>query len=93
MTVQVREPERLRASAARARQFGFRGKLLIHPDQVAGCHEAFAPTPAEVARARRIIEAFAAAEAEGVASIRVDGEFIDYPVVEQARRVLSAAIP
>lgn len=93
VTVQVKEPERFRASAARARQFGLAGKLLIHPDQVALCHEAFAPTPADVERARRIVEAFTAAEAGGVASIRVDGEFIDYPVVEQARRILSAAIP
>jgi citrate lyase subunit beta/citryl-CoA lyase len=91
VTVQVKEPERFAGSAARARQFGLYGKLLIHPDQVALCHEAFAPSAAEVARAQKIVEAFAAAEAEGVASLRVDGEFIDYPVVEKARRVLAAA--
>jgi citrate lyase subunit beta/citryl-CoA lyase len=91
VTVQVKESERFAASAARARQFGLYGKLLIHPDQVALCHAAFAPSAAEVARAQKIVEAFAAAEAEGVASLRVDGEFIDYPVVEKARRVLAAA--
>ena len=91
VTVQVKEPERFASSAARARQFGLYGKLLIHPDQVALCHAAFAPSAAEVARAQRIIEAFVAAEAEGVASLRVDGEFIDYPVVEKARRILAAA--
>jgi len=91
VTVQVKEPERFASSAARARQFGLYGKLLIHPDQVALCHAAFAPSAAEVARAQKIVEAFAAAEAEGVASLRVDGEFIDYPVVEKARRVLAAA--
>jgi len=90
VTVQVKEPERFATSAARARQFGLYGKLLIHPDQVALCHEAFAPSAAEVARAQKIVEAFAAAEAEGVASLRVDGEFVDYPVVEKARRVLAA---
>jgi citrate lyase subunit beta/citryl-CoA lyase len=93
VTVQVKEPERFASSAARARQFGLYGKLLIHPDQVALCHEAFAPSAAEVARAQKIVEAFVAAEAEGVASLRVDGEFIDYPVVEKARRVLAAAGP
>jgi citrate lyase subunit beta/citryl-CoA lyase len=91
VTVQVKEPERFVASATRARQFGLYGKLLIHPDQVALCHAAFAPSAAEVARAQKIVEAFAAAEAEGIASLRVDGEFIDYPVVEKARRVLAAA--
>jgi citrate lyase subunit beta / citryl-CoA lyase len=93
VTVQVKEPERFATSAARARQFGLYGKLLIHPDQVALCHEAFAPSAAEVARAQKIVEAFAAAEAEGVASLRVDGEFVDYPVVEKARRVLAAVEP
>ena len=91
VTVQVKEPERFTASATRARQFGLYGKLLIHPDQVPLCHSAFAPSAAEVARAQKILEAFVAAEAEGVASLRVDGEFIDYPVVEKARRVLAAA--
>ena len=93
VTVQLTEPARFATSAARARQFGLYGKLLIHPDQVALCHAAFAPSAAEVARAQKIVEAFAAAEAEGVASLRVDGEFIDYPVVEKARRVLAAAGP
>ncbi len=93
VTVQLTEPVRFATSAARARQFGLYGKLLIHPDQVALCHAAFAPSAAEVARAQKIVEAFAAAEAEGVASLRVDGEFIDYPVVEKARRVLAAAGP
>ena len=93
VTVQLTEPARFATSAARARQFGLYGKLLIHPDQVALCHAAFAPSAAEVARAQKIVEAFAAAEAEGVASLRVAGEFIDYPVVEKARRVLAAAGP
>ena len=93
VTVQLTEPARFATSAARARQFGLYGKLLIHPDQVALCHAAFAPSAAEVARAQKIVEAFAAAEAEGVASLRVDGEFIDYPVVEKARRVLAAVGP
>ncbi len=93
VTVQLTEPARFATSAARARQFGLYGKLLIHPDQVALCHAAFAPSAAEVARAQKIVEAFAAAEAEGVASLRVAGEFIDYPVVEKARRVLAAVGP
>lgn len=93
VTVQVKDAERCAADCRRGRQFGFGGKLLIHPDQVAPCHAAFSPSPAEVARAEKIIAAFAEAEAAGLASLRVDGEFIDYPVVEQARRVVAAARP
>ncbi len=43
---------------------------------------------AAVARARRIVAAFEKAEADGLASIQLDGQFIDYPIVQRARRVL-----
>lgn len=91
VVVQIRDHDRFRAAARRGRQLGFQGKLCIHPDQVPLANEAFAPTPAEVAQARRIVAAFAAAEAQGLASIQVDGSFVDPPVVEKARRVLALA--
>lgn len=83
--------DRLRADAQRARAMGFGGKLCIHPAQVAIVQEAFLPTAEEVARARRIVAAFAAAEAAGSAAIAVDGQMIDYPVVHRARRTLAGA--
>ncbi len=92
VTVQVKDAARFSASAARARQFGLTGKLLIHPDQVPLCHAAFTPSAAELARAQRIVAEFAVAQAAGIAALRIDGEFIDYPVVEQARR-LCASVP
>ncbi len=91
VVVQVKDIGRFRMSAANGRRAGFAGKLCIHPDQVAPCNEAFAPTEAEVERARRIVAAFVDAEAGGSASIRVEGEFVDYPIVERARRVLALA--
>jgi citrate lyase subunit beta/citryl-CoA lyase len=91
VVVQVKDIERFRISAANGRRAGFAGKLCIHPDQVGPCNEAFSPSAAEIERARRIVAAFAAAEAGGSASIRVEGEFIDYPIVERARRVLALA--
>ena len=54
-------------------------------------NEVFTPTDDEVAKARRYVDAFDEAEAAGSASIQVDGYFIDYPIVEQARRVLAIA--
>ncbi|MDQ4060896.1 MAG: hypothetical protein M3145_07300, partial [Pseudomonadota bacterium] len=42
----------------------------------------------EVAEARKIIDAFRRAEAAGLASIQVDGRFVDYPIAYQAERVL-----
>jgi citrate lyase subunit beta / citryl-CoA lyase len=87
----IHDAEEFRTAARRARQMGFQGKLCIHPDQVALANEAFTPTGEEVARARTIIAAFEAAEGGGNASIEVNGTFVDYPVVEQARRVLALA--
>ena len=81
----------LRRSANLARDLGFQGKLCIHPEQIAPVNEAFTPGAAEIERARRCVEAFEQAEAAGNASIQVDGQFIDYPVVEKARRTLGIA--
>ncbi len=88
--VRLQDPEGFAASAERARALGFGGKLCIHPDQVAVANAAFSPTAAEVAWAGRVVEAFAAAEAAGSASIQLDGQFIDYPIVYGAQRVLEA---
>ena len=74
-----------------ARRMGFRGKMLIHPNQVALSHLGFAPTDAEIATANRMIEQFAEAEAEGAAAIVVDGRLVDYPIVARARRIIEAA--
>jgi citrate lyase subunit beta/citryl-CoA lyase len=79
----------LRRTTQLARDLGFQGKLCIHPEQVAPINEIFTPSEAEIAHATKIVEAFKAAEASGSASIQVEGHFVDYPVVEQARRVLA----
>ena len=91
VTIQVKDVERFRRSALNGRQFGFVGKLCIHPDQLAPCHEVFTPSLAEIERARAVIGAFAAAEAKGSASIQLDGQFIDYPIVYNAQRILALA--
>lgn len=89
--VHIREAEAFTASCSRVRQAGFQGKLCIHPDQIAPANAAFSPTADQTARARKIVAAFAEAEAAGSASIQVDGYFVDYPIVEQARRTLALA--
>jgi citrate lyase subunit beta/citryl-CoA lyase len=88
VVVEVRDPERFRASAERARSLGMAGKLCIHPDQVPIANRVFAPTAREIERARAIVEAF---DAAGSSAITVGGEFVDVPVVEHARRVLALA--
>lgn len=79
------------ASAEQARALGFQGKLCIHPDQVGVVNQTFTPSDEQVVRARRIVDAFARAEATGSSAIQLDGQFIDYPIVYGAQRVLELA--
>lgn len=92
VVLQVKDQERFRQSARNGRLMGLHGKLCIHPDQIAPCHEVFTPGEQEIERAREIVAAFEAAEAQGSASIQVRGIFVDYPVVYRAQRVLALAI-
>jgi citrate lyase subunit beta/citryl-CoA lyase len=87
----LHDADGLAAEAAQAKELGFGGKACIHPNQVATVHAIFTPTSQEVARARQIVAAFAEAEAQGVASLRVGELFVDYPVAARARLVLELA--
>jgi citrate lyase subunit beta/citryl-CoA lyase len=87
--VDVRDLDGLARDCAVGRSLGFRGKALIHPDQVAVTHDAFAPPAEELDRAREIVAAFELAAAEGRGVVALDGEMIDLPVVERARQLLS----
>ena len=83
--------EGLRFSSERARNFGFQGKLCIHPEQIEPVNQVFSPSSEEIEQAQKYVDAFTAAEASGSASIQVEGYFIDYPIVEKARRTLDVA--
>jgi len=74
-----------------ARQLGFQGKYVIHPSQIEPVNQAFRPSPEEVEEARRVVEAFDEAEAQGFASTSVDGKMIDTPIASRARRLLTVA--
>jgi citrate lyase subunit beta/citryl-CoA lyase len=74
----------LARDAAAAVDFGFDGKLAVHPNQVPAIRGAFAPTPAEVAWAYGVVEV---SEAGGVR--RFEGGMVDAPLVRAARRILS----
>jgi len=80
-----------RAACRLAAEFGFDGKTLIHPRQVAVANEVFAPTARDVDWARRVIAAHADASARGHAVVVLDGRLIENLHVDDARRVLSLA--
>ncbi len=89
--IDLADEESFAASVVTGVKFGFQGKLLIHPAQVALTNQSFMPSAKEIARARKIVDAFNAAENAGSASIKVDGYFVDYPIVEKALQVLALA--
>lgn len=78
------------AEASLGRALGYRGKLCIHPSQVALAHAAFSPTAEQIERARRMIDVYEEASARGIASVAFEGEMIDEPIVRRARRLLDA---
>jgi citrate lyase subunit beta/citryl-CoA lyase len=88
VTTELSDPHLIGADGARARAMGFGGKLCIHPAQVAPVNAGFAPTPAELDWAERVL---AALEASGGSVVQIDGEMVDRPLVERARRLLAAA--
>jgi citrate lyase subunit beta/citryl-CoA lyase len=81
----------LRTNSTAARQCGFKGKFAIHPAQIDAINETFSPSEAEIAHARRVVEAFEEAERQGRGSTSLDGKVIDVPVVKRARAVLALA--
>jgi citrate lyase subunit beta/citryl-CoA lyase len=83
--------EGFEAECVQGRQMGFDGKTLIHPSQLEPCNRVFAPSEAEVERARTIIAAFEEAEAAGRGVVTVDGRMVENLHVEQARRTLAIA--
>lgn len=89
--VDIKDIDGLVADARRAKAYGFMGKVVIHPSQIQPCHDIFTPSREEIEYARKVINAFEEAEKQGSAAIQLEGRFIDYPVVERARRVVELA--
>ena len=81
----------LRIEAAQGRDYGFDGKSLIHPAQVAATNEIFSPSEDEVNLAERQIEAYEAAKAEGKGIAVVDGQIVENLHVATAKKILAIA--
>jgi citrate lyase subunit beta / citryl-CoA lyase len=79
------------AACRQGRELGFDGKTLIHPDQIAPANAIFAPSADEVARAERLIAAYADANASGKGAARFEGRLIEALHVEEAQRTLALA--
>jgi citrate lyase subunit beta/citryl-CoA lyase len=88
---QIDDLEGLRAWSEGAHRLGFQGMGCIHPRQIEVIHEGFRPSSQAIARARRIVEAYEKAEAEGSSVVALGSKMIDPPVVKQALRLIRQA--
>lgn len=70
-----------------ARSLGFGAKLCIHPSQLVTLQRAFLPDSRQLAWADRVMRAVAT----GSHAVQVDGEMVDLPLIERARRLLDMA--
>lgn len=82
------DPDGMRVAAGRARDLGFVGKGSIHPKQIAALNEVFTPSAGQVARARRIIAEFEAAD---TGLVVIDGKLIEKPVLREMHRIVAVA--
>jgi len=87
----VGDEEGLEAWAVRSRALGFVGMGCVHPRQIPVVHRAFAPSPGEIERARRIVAAWEDARSRGLGVVALGSKMIDPPVVERARRLVAEA--
>lgn len=83
--------EGLADECAQARDLGFDGKTLIHPNQIALCNAAFTPSAEEVAQARKLMTAFDLPENEGKGVIALDGRMVERLHADMARRTVAIA--
>jgi citrate lyase subunit beta / citryl-CoA lyase len=76
---------------AQAREMGFDGKTLIHPNQIAPCNAAFSPSTEDVAQAQKIIAAFDLPENKSKGVVQIDGRMVERLHAEMARRTVAIA--
>jgi citrate lyase subunit beta/citryl-CoA lyase len=87
----LRDDEGLAYSCRQGLNMGFDGKTLIHPRTLAIANDIFSPSPEEVDWSRKIIEAHAAAVAEGKGVAVYEGKLIENLHVENAQRMVALA--
>ena len=84
----LEDPEGMTRAAIQARDLGFCGKGAVHPKQIAALNEVFTPSPERIARARRIIAEFEAAD---TGLVVIDGKLIEKPVLREMHRIVAIA--
>lgn len=79
------------ADSIAARRLGYRAKSAVHAEHAAVINRVLTPTREEIAKAKRLVEAFEAAQAAGHGRVEVDGSLVEVPIYLNARRLLERA--
>lgn len=87
--VDFHDEEGLIESTNKGKRLGFGAKLLIHPRQIDTVNRIYAPTDKEIEQAKQIVKAYEAGVSKGDGAVQLNGEMIDKPVVDRARRILA----
>jgi len=87
--IDIMDREGLIRDSKAAKQLGFRGKLLVHPNQIQPVNEVFSPTQQEVEYCKRVVAVFKEAQTRGAGAISLDGKMIDYANYRQAEDILA----
>jgi citrate lyase subunit beta/citryl-CoA lyase len=87
----IRDDDAFRRDAELGRQLGYGGKMCITPRQVEIANLTFSPSAQDIDRSRRLIEAYEAAQGEGLGVIEFEGSMVDEPLLKRARAVLQLA--
>jgi citrate lyase subunit beta/citryl-CoA lyase len=87
----VGDIEGLRVWGLNSRALGFEGMGCVHPVQIPVIHDAFAPTPLEIERARKIVAAYNDAHQKGLGVVSLGSKMIDPPVVQRALKLMARA--
>jgi citrate lyase subunit beta/citryl-CoA lyase len=84
----VKDPEGFRSDTQLSRRLGFRGRTVIHPNQIEDANLIYTPTVAQIEYYTRVVQAYQEALTRGVASTTVDGKLVDLAMSKTAQRLL-----
>ncbi|MBI4194194.1 MAG: CoA ester lyase [Betaproteobacteria bacterium] len=86
-----KDPDGYVSAAKRVAALGYEGKWAIHPSQIALANQVFSPSPQEIEKARRIVEAMEQAAKEGRGAVQLDGRLVDIASIRMAQNLLKKA--
>ncbi len=84
----IRDPEGFRSDTQLSKRLGFRGRTVIHPNQIADANQIYTPTKVQIDYYTRVVQAYQEALTRGVASTTVDGKLVDLAMAKTAQRLL-----